>query len=128
LTWRAIALVAAGGAFGSVLRYVISHTFSQRVGPPYWATFLINIAGSFAIGVVAELALTRASWVSPDLRVFLAVGVLGGFTTFSTYSLEIVGLVGQRAFGPALAYALGSLVFGFAAAFCGLILARTLAA
>ena len=129
MTWRAIAAVAAGGALGSVLRYVVSIAVTQRVGPGFpWGTLLINVAGSFAIGVVAELAISRVSWVGPQVRLFAAVGVLGGFTTFSTFSMELVGLVGERAFLPACAYAAASLVFGFSAAFFGLLATRLMIA
>jgi CrcB protein len=127
VTWRAIVLVAVGGGLGSVARFVVGLLVMQRLGPP-WGTFFINVAGSLAIGFVAELAILRTAWVGPELRVFLAIGVLGGFTTFSTFSLELVGLVGQRALAPALAYAVGSVVLGLLAAFGGLYLARTIAA
>jgi CrcB protein len=126
MTWRTIALVAVGGAIGSMLRYVVSMTLNQRLAAGFpWATLAINVSGSFAIGVVAGLALVRASWVTPDVRLFLATGILGGFTTFSAFSLELVGLVGDRAFSLALGYALASLVFGFLAAFGGLLIARS---
>jgi fluoride exporter len=123
-------MVAAGGALGTVARYMLGVMVPHRLGwgPPWATTFFINVVGSFAIGLVAELAIVRVAWMGPELRLFLAVGVLGGFTTFSTFSLELVGLMGQRSFAPALGYALGSLVLGFAAAFCGLLLARTVAA
>jgi fluoride exporter len=129
VTWRALAVVAAGGAIGSVLRYLAGIAVTQRAGPGFpWGTLLVNVAGSFAIGLIAELALTRATLVGPQMRLFIAVGVLGGFTTFSTFSLDLVGLVGERAFAPALAYAGGSLVFGFAAAFAGMLSARLMIA
>jgi len=124
-----MALVAAGGALGSVLRYVVSVMVNQRIAPGFpWATLFINLAGSFAIGVIVELALTRATSIGPELRLFAAVGILGGFTTFSTFSLELVGLVGERAFVPALAYALGSVVLGFVLAFTGMLVTRSLIA
>lgn len=129
MTWRAIVAVAAGGALGSVLRYAVTIAVTQRAGPGFpWATLLINVVGSFAIGAIAELALTRAFGVSPQVRLFAAVGVLGGFTTFSTFSLDFVGLVGERAFVPALAYATGSVVLGIAAAYAGMVIARSVIA
>jgi fluoride exporter len=127
VTWRIVAFVALGGAIGSVLRYVISFSMNLRLGAGFpWSTFLINILGSFFIGVVTEVALQRATWIGPELRLFLAVGVLGGFTTFSTFSLEIVGLIGARAPISAAVYAVASVVLGFAAAFGGLLLTRAL--
>jgi len=126
MTWRAIALVAVGGGLGSVARYLVSVTLMQRLGLP-WATLFINVLGSLVIGFVAELALLRVSWVGPDLRLFITVGICGGFTTFSTFSFELVGLVGQRAYPLAFTYAAGSVVLGFLAAFGGLLLARSIA-
>lgn len=125
MTWRALAAVAAGGALGSVLRYVVGLAAVERFGPGFpWGTLAINVVGSFAIGMVAEFAQTRAFGVSPLVRLFAAVGVLGGFTTFSSFSYEMVTLAGERAIGLSLAYGAGSLILGFAAALGGTILAR----
>jgi len=125
--WRALATIAVGGGLGSVLRYVAGFAITQRLGPGFpWGTLFINITGSLVIGFVAELSQTRALGISPLLRLFLMVGVLGGYTTFSTYALDMVTLVGDRAVSLALVYGLGSVACGFLAAFAGVALGRVL--
>lgn len=116
---------AMGGALGSALRYVVGVAVVQRAGPGFpWGTLLINLSGSFAIGIIAELTQTRAFGASVFLRVFLMVGVLGGFTTFSTFAFETTGLIREGAAPLALAYVVGSVVIGVAAAFAGMTLVR----
>ncbi len=125
MTWRAVAAVALGGGLGSVLRYAVGMAFTQWFGPGFpWGTLVINVAGSFAIGVISELAQTRALGFTPTVRIFATVGVLGGFTTFSTFSLDMVTLAGERAQALAFAYGAGSVILGFAAAFTGIVLVR----
>lgn len=122
---RAIAAVALGGAIGAVLRYLVGSAFLQRFGPGFpWGTFAINITGSFLIGVIAQFALTRSFGITPMIRIFAATGVLGGYTTFSTFSLDSVVLVGDGAAPLALAYAAGSVVCGIFSAYLGQVLAR----
>ena len=122
---RAIAAVGLGGAIGAILRYVVGSAFLQRFGPGFpWGTFAINVTGSFLIGVVAQFALTRSFGVTPMVRIFAATGVLGGYTTFSTFSLDTVVLVGDAAPSIALAYAAGSVVSGVIAAYLGQVVAR----
>lgn len=124
---RALLAIAVGGGIGSVLRYVVTLLVTQRAGPGFpWATLAINVAGSLAIGIIAELSVTRALGIGPVARLFLMTGILGGFTTFSTFSLDIVTLAGERAALLACAYAGGSVVLGFAAAFAGIVLVRAL--
>jgi len=122
---RAIAAVGLGGAIGAILRYLVGSAFLQRFGPGFpWGTFAINVTGSFLIGVVAQFALTRSFGVTPMVRIFAATGVLGGYTTFSTFSLDTVVLVGDAAPAIALAYAAGSVVSGVIAAYLGQVVAR----
>lgn len=121
---KSLWLVAAGGALGSVLRWLAS-SFVQKLLPHAsfpWGTLAVNVVGSFAIGAIMTMALERSN-VSPDARLFLVTGVLGGFTTFSALSWDTLVLLRSGATGPALAYALGSLVLGVAAAFAGAALA-----
>jgi fluoride exporter len=105
-----VLLVAAGGAFGSVARYGIGVAFGETKWPA--ATLAINVVGSFALGVVLTWGAAR---LSPDVRIGLAVGVLGGFTTYSTFSHDAATLDRR---GAAL-YVVASVVIGIAAALAG---------
>lgn len=114
---RPILLVAAGGTIGTAVRLALVLVIPETGGFP-WAILLANVVGAFLIGIVAaRLPASR------DLRVFLGTGLLGGFTTYSSYTTGTALLWAQS---PALAvaYALGSLVFGLAAAAAGLRLGR----
>jgi fluoride exporter len=122
--WAAVAAVAAGGALGSVLRFIVGTWFLQRVGPGFpWGTFAVNVSGAFAIGVVVELAQTRMG-LNPYARVFLATGVLGGYTTFSAFAYETY-LLGRDALPvQAAMYGFGSVIAGVAAVLLGIAAAR----
>ena len=125
MTLRALLAVFAGGGIGSVARYALTFAFTQRFGPGFpWATIFINVSGSVAIGVLSELALTRVSFGTPLIRILLLTGVLGGYTTFSTFSLETVQLLHDRAPLSALFYALGSVTLGIVGAIAGAALVR----
>jgi len=124
IDWRAVVAVAVGAAIGGVLRYVIGQIFLQRFGPGFpYGTLFINVTGSFCIGIVAELGVTRALGMTPLLRILLATGVLGGYTTFSTFSLDAVLLLAEGVMLPVL-YAVTSVVLGFAGAAAGIVLVR----
>lgn len=121
---KPVLLVAAGGALGSMMRWLTS-SLVQKLLPHAnfpWGTLAVNAVGSFAIGAIMTLALERSS-VSADARLFLVTGVLGGFTTFSALSWDTLVLLRSGATGAAAAYALGSLVLGVAAAFAGAAIA-----
>lgn len=101
-------LVALGGAIGSVLRYAISLATVAQFGATFpWGTLAVNILGSGAIGVAAALG------VQGEMRLLLVTGLLGGFTTFSAFSLE-TGLLFERSPWLAAAYVTASLVLGLA--------------
>jgi CrcB protein len=118
--------VAAGGALGGSARYTLLLLMPHE-GPGFpWATFTENVAGSFAMGALVVLV-TEVARPHRLLRPFLGVGVLGGFTTFSTYAVDIVGLVEAGAPGTALAYLAATLVGALAAVWAGMALTRTLA-
>lgn len=126
--WQPALAVLAGGGIGSLLRYGITFALAQRLGPGFpWATFAINVTGSFVIGFVAEVTQTRALAANPLLRLFLMTGVLGGYTTFSSFSFETLTMIGERAVMLAATYAIGSVALGLAAAFAGVALARAFA-
>lgn len=109
LTWFA---VAAGGALGSLARFWMTGAVTALTGPRFpWATLLINIVGSFVIGWVAGATITpERMGMHPDLRIFLMVGVCGGFTTFSAFSLQMLELLQTGYVVPALLYAAGSVL------------------
>jgi CrcB protein len=118
MDWRSVALVAAGAAIGGVLRYLIGAWTVTRFGvqTSWLATGFINVSGSLLIGAVAQLAMQGA--VSPLVRVFAAVGILGGYTTFSSFALEIALLTPGSAAMAAI-YAGASVVIGVGAALLG---------
>jgi fluoride exporter len=117
--------IAFGGALGSVLRFAMNEALSARLGRAFpWGTLSINVVGSFLIGLLAVLLLER--WeVSPAVRLGLMVGLLGGFTTFSSFSLEVVNLMQNGAFLRALLYVAASVIVCVLAAAAGIHLART---
>jgi CrcB protein len=119
-------LVALGGAIGSSLRHFVNLAALRVVGPGFpWGTMAINIVGSFAMGVFVEI-LARRFGDSNEVRLFVATGILGGFTTFSAFSLDFAVLWERGAALPALAYLLASVVGSILALFLGLWLARSL--
>lgn len=122
--WTAAGAVALGGAIGSVTRFLLGTWFLQRLGPGFpWGTLTINVSGAFAIGIVMELAQTRLG-LNPYVRLFLATGILGGYTTFSTFAYETY-LLGHDGLGvQAAVYGFGSIVAGVIAAVLGIAVAR----
>jgi fluoride exporter len=121
----AFAAVALGGAIGSMLRYAVALAMVERLGPGFpWHTALINVVGSLCIGLVAAY-LQSGAGIAPYVGVFLTVGILGGFTTFSTFSFDTVTLLSES---PALAvaYCVGSVLLGVLAALAGLAAGRAL--
>ncbi len=119
-----IIAIALGGALGSVLRYGLMSTAGRVLGTGFpWGTLAVNIIGCVAMGVVigvlAKLSAGDALW-----RSFLCVGVLGGFTTFSAFSLDAVVMVERGALMPAALYIIGSVVLSIAGLSAGLLLTR----
>ena len=116
--------VALGGAVGATGRYLFASQALRFFGPGFpWGTLGVNIIGSFVMGVVVE-GLALRFQVSPEMRVFLVTGVLGGFTTFSAFSLDISLLLEKKDIGLAALYAFGSLGGAVLALFFGLWLTR----
>jgi CrcB protein len=125
-------LVVAGGGFGAWLRYMVGRASVLLLGAAPvlpWATLFCNIGGSFAMGLLVGW-LARAGGIaslgSEGTRLLLGVGVLGGFTTFSSFSLEFALLVERGQIGTAALYVAVSLAAGFAGLFAGLMLMRSL--
>src|SRR3954468_19908249 len=100
--------VGVGGFVGANARYVISNWMVARLGVAFpWHTFLINVTGSFVIGLLLTILVQRTS-IAPAWRLFLVVGFLGGYTTFSSYSIETIALIADGKWIPAVAYVMGS--------------------
>jgi CrcB protein len=102
--------VAVGGALGSVARFWLATVMAALTGPRFpWGTLLINVVGSFVIGCFGTLTGSRGVWsVPPNVRVFVMVGICGGFTTFSSFSLQTLELLQSGAFLSAGGYIIGS--------------------
>jgi len=124
MTASLIVAVALGGAVGSALRYIVISLVGRLSHGFPWGTLCVNVLGSFVMGVLAELAARKLNIPEP-YRVFIFVGVLGGFTTFSTFSLDLVSLM-QRNLGLAFGYGLASVVLGVVGLFAGLAFIRGL--
>ena len=119
-------LVAVGGAAGSVLRYAVGRLAAHYLGADtVVGTFAVNIAGSFALGVLATIFITRSEWPL-ELRAMLTVGLLGGFTTFSTLAYDGVRLVSTGELGRAGISIAANLAVGLAAAYAGVVVGRSL--
>ncbi|KTT69976.1 fluoride efflux transporter CrcB [Sphingomonas endophytica] len=117
-------LVSAGGAIGSAARYLTGRAMTHALGPAWpWGTLTVNLLGGLLMGLLVG-ALTRLSNGGEPWRLLLGIGVLGGFTTFSSFSLDVVGMIERGAFGAALSYALLSVTGSVLALFLGLSIAR----
>lgn len=124
----AILCVAVGGALGSVFRYLLTNWFVQTFGPSFpWGTFTINVTGAFVIGIVLQTAALQPNF-SPYLRLFIATGILGGYTTFSTFAYDTFSLGDTERIMHAILYAGGSLILGVIAAVLGVMVARAMVA
>jgi CrcB protein len=118
-------IVMLGGALGAGARHLVGGLTLARFGPGFpWGTLSVNLAGGLLMGLLAGW-LVRAGGAEAT-RLFFAVGVLGGFTTFSAYSLELALMLRRDAYGQAAIYAAGSVVLSVAALFAGMALARRL--
>jgi len=116
-------MVLCGGAVGSLARYLVTLGVNEKYSGRFpLATFLINITGSFAIGVLLVL-LDREDLLHPNLRPLLVTGVLGGFTTFSSFEWEVFAL-GRSAPPIALLYCVSSVAVGWVACWFGAMLTR----
>ncbi|AEA22851.1 fluoride efflux transporter CrcB [Pseudonocardia benzenivorans] len=120
---RAFGAVAVGGAIGAIGRWAVGLAIPTPPGSFPWATFGINVLGCFLIGVVV-VAVTELTDPHPLARPFLATGILGGFTTFSTYSVDAQHLVAAHRIGSAFGYLGLTLVAAVIAAWAGLEVTR----
>ena len=118
-----VLLVALGGGLGAAARFGVSLALPARADAWPLATFLVNVAGSLAIGLLAGWLSARGDAGEP-WRLFLGVGVLGGFTTFSAYSLETIRMIERSDWLGASTYSIGSVLAGLAAVATGMMFAK----
>lgn len=124
---NATLLVMAGGALGAGLRYHLGRLITLVLGNAFpFGTFAANLIGGFAMGILAGW-LARAGVNGDQSRLFLGVGLLGGFTTFSAFSLEIVSMIERGQWGVAATYSIASVVGAVLALFAGLMMMRQVA-
>ncbi len=126
MQWGVLSMVALGGALGSLIRYLVA----GAVQPAWWpgfpfGIFVVNITGGLAMGLIVALAALKLN-LTPELRAFLTTGILGGYTTFSTFSLDSAMLMERGAYAQAGAYVIGSVVLSVMALFAGLWIVRVL--
>jgi CrcB protein len=115
--------VAFGGALGAMSRFFVYNAFIRSNSTYPWATFTVNVVGSFLIGM-AFVLITERMEMGPYWRGVVTVGFLGAFTTFSTFSMDVIGLLEQGEITRAILYVLSSVVVCIIAAWLGLTLAK----
>ena len=123
--WAVLAVVSAGGVIGACARHGVDLVWPHAPGRFPWSTFIVNVSGCLAIGVLMVL-ITEVWSAHRLLRPFLGVGVLGGYTTFSTYAVDVQRLVAAGAAGTALVYLAGTALAALAAVYAGVTLTRRL--
>ena len=118
-------IIFLGAGIGGALRHGVNVGAARMLGYGFpFGTLIVNVAGSFAMGLLAGYFAYRTG-INQHLRLFVTTGVLGGFTTFSAFSLETALLVERHAYGQAAAYVVGSVLLSVLGVFAGLMLFRT---
>jgi CrcB protein len=121
-------LICAGGAAGTGARYLVATGMARWLGPAFPAgTLTVNVVGSLLVGAIMDLAL-RYEVVGPELRLVLVAGVMGGFTTYSSFNHETLGYFARGSWGLGIAYLAATVVGCLAAGMLGIAAARWLAA
>lgn len=121
---KSLVLVGLGGFFGSIGRYLFGQIIFRLIEPVYpLSTLLVNLLGSFFIGVIYGI-IEKGALLSDEWRIFLTVGLLGGFTTFSTFTIESVMLLRDGEYLTMLSYAFLTLIPGLLLCFLGIALIR----
>jgi CrcB protein len=122
---RAPLAISMGAIAGALSRYYITFWFTQKFGTAFpYGTFFINLTGCFAMGFFITLAMERAALITPEVRLMVATGFLGAYTTFSTYGLDTANLMRDRSFTAASLYWAGSAILGIVCVQLGAVLAR----
>jgi CrcB protein len=121
--WAVLSVISAGGIVGACARHGLALAWPHRVGEFPWATLAANVSGCLLIGVLMVL-ITEVWSAHRLLRPFLGVGILGGYTTFSTYALDIQQMVTAGAARTALVYLAGTLAAALAAVYAGIVVTR----
>ncbi|MFJ2029262.1 fluoride efflux transporter FluC [Streptosporangium sp. NPDC087985] len=125
IPWATLGAISAGGVLGALARHGLVVAFPHPAGGFAWATFGVNVAGCLLIGVL--MVLVTETWrVHRLVRPFLGVGLLGGFTTFSTYVTDITGTAAAGAPGTALLYLAATVIAALAAVYAGTSLTRAI--
>ena len=118
-------LVGFGGAFGAICRYLLGLGLGRSLGAAWpYGTFAANVVGGLLMGLLVGFLAFRGGADQERLRLLLGVGVLGGFTTFSSFSLEVLRMIETRNPGQAAGYVAASVVLAVGAVFLGMIIAR----
>ncbi len=121
---KMLVAIALGGALGAVGRFLVMNGVGQWLGHGFpWGTFAVNLIGSFALGCLLEFSALHWS-PAPEVRAFLVVGLLGAFTTFSTFSMDTYYLIDRGQIGPAAAYVAGSVLLCVLGFWAGIALSR----
>jgi CrcB protein len=117
--------VGVGGGVGALARYFIAAAVQPAGATFNWGIFVVNITGGFLMGLIVEASALKLN-LSPELRAFLTVGILGGYTTFSTFSLDSALLLQKGQYAVAAAYIIGSVALSIMALFAGLWIVRAI--
>ena len=121
---RTILLVGSGGFIGSVMRYLVQYYMEKTLASTFpYGTIIANVAGSFIIGIVFALA-EKGNLMSAEWRIFLAVGICGGFTTFSSFAYNNFTMINERAWSSLFLNVGGNLFLGILAVYLGIIVIR----
>jgi CrcB protein len=115
--------VGVGGGLGALARYFIAGAIQSAVTAFPWGILVVNVSGGLLMGLIVEASALKLN-LSPELRAFLTVGILGGYTTFSTFSLDSALLLQKGEYMQAAAYMTGSVVLSVLALFAGLWIVR----
>ncbi len=120
---KSIILVMTGGGVGAALRFILGRSLPVGAGGWPWGTFAANVLGGLAMGVLTAWLL-RAGAAGENMRLLLGVGLLGGFTTFSSFSLDMMRMIEGGQIGLAFAYACGSVLLALGALYVGMVATR----